>query len=305
MVTVSTLRIARALRGQLSPPGLRAVRENLLIGCTQFARCGLADQKFESELTCGDPDKFWSSVSESLVYQRLSSKTFLPRQKRGAGPDFLIEDGGRRVWIEVICPSPVGLTQQWLKPTHGAVVSKPADAILLRWTHAIKTKADRLIGTSFQRGYLETGLVRAEDAYVIAVNGCRFRHGPFSELDGISQLPYAVEALFPVGPMEIRMDCETLKPVNSGYQERWAIRKKTTCTSVEVPTHAFLDPRYRPVSAVWALDVNGFSAIGALEPTALVHNPNAINPIPLGWVAVDEEFQAVNGNNQELILKRV
>jgi type I restriction enzyme S subunit len=221
------------------------------------------------------------------------------------GPDFLIEEAGQRVWVEVICPAPVGISEQWLNPRHGQVVSKPANEVLLRWTHAVKTKADRLVGTPGRRGYLEEGVVHPDDAYVIAINGCRFRHGPFPELDGISQFPYAVEAVFPVGPMEIRLNRETLQTVSHGHQQRWAINKPNPSGGIDVPTYAFLDPRYRPVSAIWALDANGHAAMGGIEPSALIHNPNATNPLPLGWVGVDQEFHAVRGDHEDWILQRV
>ena len=191
-----------------------------------------------------------------------------------------------------------------MTPRHGQVVSKPANEVLLRWTHAIKTKADRLVGTPDRRGYLEEGLVRPSDVYVIAINRCRFRHGPFPELNGISQFPYAVEAVFPVGPMEIRLDRETLQVVSHGYQNRWGMDKPNSCGGVGVPTYAFLDPRYRPISAIWALDANGHSAVGNIEPSALIHNPNATNPLPFGWVGVDDEFRAVR-DKEHWMLQRV
>lgn len=301
----SPLRIARALHKQLSGSGYRDVRSHLLLASLDFARSGLADRKFESELTCGDPEKFWSSISEALVFKKLNGMTFLQRTKLGAGPDFLVDCDGKRVWIEVICPSPIGLPSEWLNPVHGGVINKPANEILLRWTHAIKTKADRLIGTPSKHGYLEEGLVGPDDAYILAVNGCRFRHGPFPELDGISQLPYAVEASFPVGPIELRIDVKTMKTVDTGYQRRWAIKKPNETGGVNVPTYAFLDPRYRPVSAIWALDSNGSCAIGVIEPSALVHNPNAANPVPHGWITASQEFAAFMDADGQLSLQHV
>jgi len=47
----------------------------------------------------------------------------------------------------------------------------PHEAIVLRWTHAIKEKADKLLGTHKKTGYLKAGVVGPNDSYVIAVNG--------------------------------------------------------------------------------------------------------------------------------------
>ena len=175
---------------------------------------------------------------------------------------------------------------------------------MLRWTSAITAKAEGLLGSSDGKkpGYLQAGLVSPDDIYVIAVNGCQMRHGPFPSLHGISQFPYAAEAVFPIGPYQIQIDRETLKTVGSGHQHRLAIKKPNGSS---VPTHAFLDPRNRMVSAIWAVDFTGFGAIGNAEPSALIHNPSALNPFPRGFFSVDDEYEATPLGDDELLLKRV
>lgn len=279
------------------------VRELLHRACTGFIASGLADRKFEIELTGGSEDTFWSCVSEALVYDRLRDKLASSRPNVGVGPDFLVEIGQQRVWIEVICPTPVGVPADWLEIRINQATSMPHEAILLRWTAAIKEKTEKLVGSldGKVRGYLQQGVVSPNDCYVIAVNGCRFRHGPFPALLGVSQFPYAAEAVLPIGPYQIHIDRETLRTVRHGHQERFAIMKPN---GASVPTHAFLDPRYKPVSAVWAMDFNGCRAIGNPEPSALVHNPNAVNPLPQGLLPVDDEFVATPVSETELLFER-
>jgi hypothetical protein len=259
------------------PPAL--VREALSRACVAFVESGLADRKFQTELSSGSDTSFWSCVSEALVYQKLSGETFLPRPNLGSGPDFLVKAGDRRLWIEVICPEPSGIPSEWLAVKLGAVTSMPHQEILLRWTSAIKEKTEKLVGSrdGTKLGYLQLGYVKPDDIYVIAVNGCRFRHGPFSALVGISQFPYAAEAVFPIGPYQIRIDKATLKTVGRGHAQRFTINKPNGAL---VPSHAFLDPYFARVSAIWAVDFNGCSAIGNPEPSAVIHNPNAINHLP-------------------------
>jgi hypothetical protein len=280
------------------------VRQELHRACTKFVVSGLADRKFESELTSGSDDGFWASVSEALIYDRLHDKQFPARKKIGAGPDFVIDVEQRRIWIEVICPSPAGVPSHWLDIRPNTVTSMPHEAILLRWTAAIKEKAEKLIGSPDGKvlGYLKAGMVSPADSYVIAVNGCRLRHGPFSALLGISQFPYAAEAVFPIGPYEIHIDRETLKRVGHGHQHRFTIKKPN---GASVPTHAFLDARYKHVSAVWAVDFNGCGVLGNAEPSALIHNPYATNPLPRGIVPADDEFIASLISDTELLLERV
>ena len=272
--------------------------------CDDFMASGLADSKFEVELTGQSDAKFWSCVSEALIYDRIKQ---LPRPSRmnvGEGPDFLLADGSRKVWLEVICPEPNGLPQDWLEIKTNHVGNVPHNEILLRWTSAIKEKTDKLIGSLDGRvkGYLKLGIVSQDDVYVIAVNGCRLRHGPVAALDGISQFPYAVEAVFPVGPLQFRIDRDSLKSLGHGYQERHQISKPN---GSNVPTCAFLDPRHRAISAIWAVDFNAGRAIGHQEPSALIHNPLATQPLPHGLFEADSEFVASAYGEDEYVLSRL
>lgn len=282
-------------------PNSIAICEHLARLCTNFVSSGLADPKFINELTSGLPQKFWSCVSEVLIANRLQGKNFGARMTRGKGPDFLVMAGEQRVWVEVVCPESIGVPTDWLNPElDGGVGDFPHEAILLRWTSAIKSKAEILIGSTDgkQSGYLNTGVVAADDAYVIAVNGCRLRGGAFSALIGISQFPFAAEAVFPIGPYQLRIDRDTLKVVDQGHQHRPYVVNKN---GAKVPAYTFLDPLFSPVSAIWAVDLNGHSAIGNKEPMIVVHNPNAKNPVPLGFLPADDEYiTSINGEELEL-----
>lgn len=264
--------------------------------CSEFMSSGLADAKFVSEMVSGVDRKFWSCLSEALIYAQLKDKVFPNRPNIGVGPDFLITDGNRRIWIEVICPEPSGIPEDWREIQFGKGGTVPHNEILLRWTSAFKEKAQKLLGKPGRQssGYLHDGIVSNDDSYVIAINGCQLRHGPFSALTGISQFPYAAEAAFPIGPYQIKIDRETLKSVGGGHQERFFIPKPN---GASVPTHAFVDPEYKMISAIWAVDFNGCGAIGNHQPSAVIHNPCAVNPLPVGFLPADEEFHALPSGN--------
>ncbi|MDI1236064.1 MAG: hypothetical protein PSV26_01115 [Polaromonas sp.] len=284
-------------------PRTIAVREHIYKAVVEFVDSGLADPKFVRELTSNSDQKFWACVSEALIAARLRGKQFGKRKTIGAGPDFLVMDGSRKVWIEVICPEPINVPSDWLNPKSGETITFPHEAILLRWASAIKAKSERLVGSDdgIRASYLKSGVVDPEDAYVIAVNGCRLRSGPFPALLGISQFPFAAEAVFPVGPYQLRIDRDTLKVVDRGHQHRPFVLNQNRA---KVPALLFLDPRFNAVSAIWALDFNGGSAIGNSEPSAVVHNPNALNPLPIGFLPADKEYAAIPKGN-ELVLSTV
>lgn len=270
--------------------------------CQAFVDSGLADRKFTAELTSGSDAKFWSRVSEALLAERLQDKTFPARLKPGQGPDLLVLDGHRKVWIEVICPEPVGLPDSWCNIEPGTVSDFPHQAILLRWTSAIKEKTEKLLGSSNGEveGYLHNGVVATDDAYVIAVNGCRLRHGPFSALLGISQFPFAAEAVFPIGPYQLQINRETLKVVERGHQVRFHIEKPNGAL---VPASMFLDLRFAAISAIYAVELDATSIIGNREPTVVVHNPLAKNPVPLGFLNADDEYVAIASGDEYVFSK--
>lgn len=259
--------------------------------CRQFVDSGKADVKFENEITSGEEGKFWSCLSEALIFDKIKEKIFLDRP-HGVGPDFLITDGKKRIWIEVICPEPVGIPQEWKEIDFLSCLQTPHNEILLRWTSAFREKSQKLLrGADCKSpGYLAKGLVSDNDSYVIAINGCRMRHGPFSAFRGISQLPYAVEAVFPVGPYQVVFDIRTRAPISDGYQERFFILNGNES---KVPLHSFLDTSHEMISAIWAVDFNGCGAIGNPQQSAVIHNPFALNPIQTGFLPSDEEFRAV------------
>ena len=258
-------------------------RQYLLEACHSFISSGLCDSKFEAELKCSEEGKIWSCLSEALVYLLLKQLEFPPRENLGAGPDFLVSDGEQRIWIEVVCPEPSGVPKEWLNCTLGRAVSVPHKEILLRWTSAIKAKAEK-----FEK-YLSSGVVSKEDALVIAVNGCRLRNGPFSSIVGISQHPVAAEVLFGFGPYQLHIDRQTLETVAGDHSYRPKVENQN---GASIAADAFMGERFKFISGVWALDINGHSAFGGNEEKYVIHNPYAVNPLRRKFLQSDGEYVA-------------
>lgn len=128
------------------------------------------------------------------------------------------------------------------------------------------------------------------------------RHGPYPALHGISQFPYAVEAAFCIGPRQLKIDKDKCKCIESGYQERLTIINHN---GTSVPSCFFLDPCNEMISAIWAVDFNASKIIGNQEPSALIHNPNATNPLPSRFLPSDEEYVATPCGDGEYLLRRV
>lgn len=275
------------------------LRAALLESCQTALDAALLDAGALGRLCGTDDGLYWGAMSEVLLADKLVRAGLQPAHQE-PGPDFRIEHGGKTIWIEAITPLPSGVPCDWLNHSTG-VVDFPAEALLLRWTAAIKEKAQKLLGRPGDPGYLAKGIVQTEDAYVIAVNGLLLRMGGggqgdgLPQLEGISQLPLAVEATCAVGPYAMRIDRNTLASVSAGHSHRPEIIRQSRPA---VPADTFYDEAFNPVSAIWAADVGYMSLLGNDQPMAVIHNPGAVASVPLGLLPSQEEFTLEIGEEE-------
>ncbi|WP_347506537.1 hypothetical protein [Pseudomonas anguilliseptica] len=205
----------------------------------RFRAAGLADPHFEKELASGKADTYAQRVAELLLADMLWNDGF-SLESSPQGPDFYVSKGGKSAWLELHTPIPNGVPST-LFTGSGGVMGFPHEKINLRWTNAISEKARKL------EGYLEKGIVRPDDGYVIVVNSSLLAPGPSGGLHGVSQFPVPVEVLFGVGPIEVEIDRVTGEILDQRNQHRPMITKSPT---VGVPADTFLDKKFTAVSAV-------------------------------------------------------
>lgn len=279
-----------------------AIREFVERVCCRHIELGLGDANLVTDLCSGSDARYWQRLSEVLLGHELLEAR-LPLQPSHDGPDFQFQHEGRNIWIEVICPEPGEIPKEWLEPRPGQGHTCPHEQILLRWTSAIKEKAAKLLGDrdTGAVGYVGKAVVSVGDAYVVAINARMLRGEYFPSIIGISQFPYAVEAVFAVGPFAIQIDRRTLKAAGSGHQHRPIIQKPN---GAAVPAYTFLDPRFHPISAIWAVDIDDKWILGNGKPMAVIHNPNATSPIPLGLLPAFDEYMATQDGPEQYLLER-
>jgi hypothetical protein len=269
---------------------------------------GLAPPNLVGEITSGDDGKLWAHVWEALLYRHLLACGYEFRRGRVRksgqhGPDFGIVHDGQTIWIEAITPSPEGIPQEWLDPPKRGeckVRTKPHEQMLLRWTSALKDKRDKL------KCSVEKNIIAPTDCTVIAVNSCRLSDFATDDL-GISQLPFAIEAVFPVGPIAVPISQDghpdgdavrtaryviqkSIEDGASGRQSKQSNTALRASNGASVPTTNFLDPCYAGVSAV----IGGYQREmldGVLRIT-VVHNPLATANLPTGILSATKEYIA-------------
>lgn len=213
----------------------------------------------------------------------LKNRFQLPKKTKKEGPDICLLGYPEKIWIEAIAPGSGTGADAVPGYKHGVAFSTPEDKILLRFTHAIKTKYDQ-----YQEG-LKKGIINENEPYIIAVNGGGVCHSVPEK-----EVPYIVRSLFPYGNQVIVFDKKSRKPVDSFHEYRDTINK---INGEPVQTNFFEDRTYSGISAV----IYSYSNV-VIHPKKIgieihfVRNPLAENKLPHGifrfgrewWVENDE-----------------
>jgi hypothetical protein len=242
----------------------------------KYYSLGLPNAHFVSEICNGKTDTVAQRVWEMMLAVHFDSLGF-GLMTSDAGPDLRIEHNGHVTWIEAVCPTASGLPAQWTRSlSHGEFIvgDVPHNEVLLRWTSAIDEKRKKLAE------YRKSGLVGPEDSFVIAVNGGQLGRMPLNE--GISQMPYAFEAVYPAGATTIEIDRATGKSVRSFKSIRPNVQNANGSL---VPTTTFLDPANAAISAV--IGYSSDRSAGPQLSADVVHNHLAARPVPLGLLGSD------------------
>lgn len=253
----------------------------------------LLGRECAGRLRSRDDDSYYQTLSELLIANELLTAGFaLRRREQEGGPDFLIEHENERIFIEVICPSPTGIPREFLNLQKGTAYTVPHEQILLRWTAALKEKYEKLVGNNERglTGYLDRGWVTDRDIYVIAINGRRLAYHRDLSFTGITQRPYAVEAVFPVGPLQVTLDTTTAEIRHTEHQYRPVIAKPN---GGRVPTSAFLNEEFAAISAIWAAAIDETIAVQGHRNDKLlsvVHNPLATRGVRQKLLPSQSEF---------------
>jgi hypothetical protein len=207
-----------------------------------YEASGLSPPNMRQEVSSGERG-LRAHIWEAMLHRYFSELGFEFKHdmvlKAGhRGPDFGLIHEGTTIWVEAIVPAPEGIPAEYLTtPKVGEVILKtvPHREKLVRWTAALKEKREK-----FQR-YVHNGTIPATDPTVIAINGSRLADWSADD-NGISRMPLALEATFPVGPIAV--------PISGGGRidgearriPRYSIQN---ANGAEVKRTAFLTPSMR------------------------------------------------------------
>jgi hypothetical protein len=224
-----------------------------------------ADPNFLTEIRRDFQARFWEMylTCTMLQHQDRGYQVSCPKP----GPDILLEFQGSRIWIEAVTATDgtPGLPDS-LGPKVDS--TNPEQKIILRYTNAIREKYRKYMG------YLRNGLIRKNDAYVIAINAANLR---FKGIHAADDAPPFVKALYPLGFFQLLLDRVSGDIVGHGNETRFEIAK---ASGNKVGVYAFLDRQSRGISAVLC----SFASPTYTGPLGLdfelAYNPMARSPLP-------------------------
>jgi hypothetical protein len=153
-----------------------------------------ADKEFVKEFGRHPEERFWEMyLGNRLLEGRkaLRKRSQLLKRERDEGPDFCIQKSRRKIWIEVIAPSPGDEDNLDKVPdlfVSGADIESRRK-IELRIASALKTKTDK-----FTR-YREKGIIGQNDSCVVAISASQFALEADAEGDAELPLPVLQSAM--------------------------------------------------------------------------------------------------------------
>lgn len=196
------------------------------------------------------------------------------------GPEFFIEIGGKRIWIEAIAPLPG--TGPDAVPELSAVTldiaqEVPEEKILLRFTHAINEKFKKYVKDVNEK------IIMPHDSYIIAINGKGIR----SVLaDGT--IPYVAKSVFPFGHLVAEIDKRSGSVADAFYLFRDKVVKNA---GTPISTSMFLNENYNVITGLLYSCVDAVNYPDNIGSDFIyLHNPLALNPIPHGTFQFCREY---------------
>ena len=219
-----------------------------------------ADSHFPSEVKKQFHQRTWEMYLGCALIERGIKFT-----SKDVGPDILIEEFGKRIWIECIACTKGEGKDRVPDLQYGVAQNVPDEEMIIRITSALKNKFEK-----YQK-YVDKGIIKGEDCFNIAVNAGAFGHP--------EARPLILQSVFPIGHPTLSWSINNPqeKPV-SGWTTRTFLTKKNGSPA---PTTFFVDKEHAGISgAIYCKNniLNHANVFG--EDILLVHNPQASNLLP-------------------------
>jgi hypothetical protein len=253
----------------------RAFIENLW---ARYQPPGDGGEHFLKDATIHFRQRFW----EMYLFCTLKDRGISVHKTNGIGPDFSIEIGGNKYWVEAVAPTAGSGSDQVPYPLLRKADYAPEIPIRLRYTNAFDTKF------RCWQNWENRNVVNGQDGYIIAINGLAI---PYADCD--CGYPFIIQSLFPVGPFAVNVDRESLAVSDPYLRYEDTIHKQNAAPANTAP---FMGQKYSAVSAIihsFAGYSNGASLLG--YDFLLLRNPCARRPLPIGSLSWCTQYSFETG----------
>jgi len=252
------------------------------------------DRHFFAELTKGDPCAFQQRYWEMILFKHLSDAGYNPKC-HACGPDFEIEVGGIKTWIEAVAPIADEEIKNYLRGLEsGEAMWRPDNAFTLRYTQAFASKKEII------KSYMDMGktINPEEDACIIAINAGNLGQY-YQGMEGKSRYPLIVDVTYGLGSYFVSLDVEGNNIAYEGIKTEPTIEKKTGNV---VSKAYFRDNSSDFISA--AIASNACPEKYFLEKSyafCVVHNHSSMVKLQLGKLNATTEYFVRDGKLTENI----
>ena len=235
-----------------------------------------ADNHFLIEIQRDFYSRFWEMYLACSLME-MGAKIFCPKP----GPDIGIDTNNGTIWFEAVAPGAGAPNSKDRVKIHKDFedYNVPEEQIILRYRNAIYEKYN----TKYFE-YIEKGIVKKDDPYVIAINGCKI---PSSRTD--INPPRIVRSILPIGFPQVTFDKKSNIITNQTYQYRDRVTKNS---GSDVSTKIFFNDFYNNLSAILFSNVdptNRSKLFG--QDYILTHNHRANNPVQKAIIKRGVEYR--------------
>lgn len=228
-----------------------------------------------AELPIQFHQRFWEIyLAASLLEAGLNLEHSIGRN----GADICIKANDEsRIWVEAVTASPGQGNDAVQEAELRVVRDVPDDQIKLRLLNAFSEKSRKY------KRYRDRNWVSATEPYIIAINAAQV---PSARLE--REIPRIVRSLLPFGHQVLHLDRKTMEIQGSSHNYQGAVIKTS---GTEIETTSFLNAEYSGISAVIYSCIDAFNYPSEISRALLLfHNPLALNPVPLGFLKMGNEY---------------
>lgn len=234
-----------------------------------------------------DAAKHFQASAWQMEVTLFFKKWFALNPTNSAGPDIrLLLEKDKEVLVEAVSARPGNGPDAVQEPITGHVYHPDDEGIIIRLRNALDSKIKQ------HTRWLQAGLVKREQPFIIAVTA-----GEISTAIDFMGLSHMEHAVFPLDngawhvPIQ-KADGKSAESVEFKYGFRGSVKKKN---GSPITTDVFVTKDAERISAVLYNPhhfVNSIRTAG--RAFRLIHNPNALNPIPRGIFQVGIEAWVEN-----------